>query len=128
MSTIDWDVVIPERVDAGEAWLSERRPGWQQLVDLSKLSMMHGCRCIIGQVAGAADPQIEFSDIFEEHPAYTLHAEDRRAALALLGLEAPLSLDEAIEMGFTLESISSPGLWARLQREWEHRIEARWAA
>lgn len=41
---------IAERVAAGAAWLDEHEPGWVDLIDLDKLNLASGCRCILGQL------------------------------------------------------------------------------
>jgi hypothetical protein len=38
------------RIDAGIAWLKSVRKGrWEKGIDLEKLRMTHGCKCICGQ-------------------------------------------------------------------------------
>jgi hypothetical protein len=45
---------VAECVAAGVALLDERRPGWEQLIDLERLNLGSSCRCILGQLwAGA---------------------------------------------------------------------------
>jgi hypothetical protein len=44
---------IAERVARGAALLDEKEPGWDKRIDLGKLMMWDGCRCILGQVYGS---------------------------------------------------------------------------
>jgi hypothetical protein len=43
---------LAERVERGAALLDERRPGWWDEVDLSKLDLNSCCRCVLGQLWG----------------------------------------------------------------------------
>jgi len=43
---------IAERVAAGVALLDEKRPGWDQYIDLDWLDISRGRRCVLGQLYG----------------------------------------------------------------------------
>ena len=53
------DEDIETQVARGAAWLDERKPGWENLVDIDKLVMSDSDNCIAGQV---------FRDEAAEHP------------------------------------------------------------
>lgn len=46
---------IEARVARGAAWLDENEPGWERRIDLAKLNLGDGCRCVIGQVMQEGD-------------------------------------------------------------------------
>lgn len=45
-------LTIAERVQAGAALLDEKRPGWDQEIDLDTLALESECLCVLGQLFG----------------------------------------------------------------------------
>lgn len=43
---------VRQNVARGAALLDEKMPGWEDKIDLERLSMYDGCDCILGQLAG----------------------------------------------------------------------------
>lgn len=43
---------ICKQVQKGAAWLDQVRPNWWQEIDIAKLDLSDGCRCVLGQIAG----------------------------------------------------------------------------
>src|SRR5437764_14197069 len=41
---------ITRRVAAGAAFLDQEIPGWDRLIDLDRLDIGSGCRCVLGQI------------------------------------------------------------------------------
>jgi len=115
---------IPERVDNGIRWLDEHRPGWDQVVDLARLNLARCDACIIGQLC-APHPGLSYNDVICE-PGLGTFALKEAEAMFLFSMTRRLNYREAIRLGFTLEE--NNGQWNLLQREWEIRIEERWAA
>jgi hypothetical protein len=92
---------VANRVAAGAAWLDQDEPGWDARIDLDRLDLSSGCRCILGQLDGG------FGD----------------------GMEArSLSLVRAAQLGFTADWDSPLDLrdeWAALTAAWRDLITAR---
>lgn len=42
--------VVEERAARGAAWLDEVKPGWEEHIDLERLSIVSSSRCVAGQV------------------------------------------------------------------------------
>lgn len=40
---------MTERVEAGVAWLDDKRPDWRERVEAERLDMSDGCDCVCGQ-------------------------------------------------------------------------------
>jgi len=88
---------LESAVDKGEVWLDENIPGWWEKVDLRKLDMSNGCKCVLGQV--------------EEDYSVSRHSHN-------------LSTQRCCSMGLILYprfSLDYPALTA----EWKKRIKAR---
>lgn len=43
---------VEARVARGAAWLDKNEPGWEGRIDLAKLNLANGCRCVLGQLKG----------------------------------------------------------------------------
>lgn len=48
------------RVEAGVEWLNENRPGWYNEIDLDRLDIYSEKRCIIGQLYGRYDYDVDY--------------------------------------------------------------------
>jgi hypothetical protein len=79
-----------DAVDRGVALLDEKVPGWRELIQVSRLAMSNGCRCVLGQLFGgylegvdALGPELPSIsedaaygfDIPRPYPPYTLKPE-----------------------------------------------------
>lgn len=72
---------VTERVDAGEAYLDERLPGWRKLVTRTILSMQSPSWCVLAQLQGAHPELVgrgEGPDRFER-ALHTLRLSDEQA-------------------------------------------------
>jgi hypothetical protein len=52
VSTAVAEATIEQRVEAGAAWLDERRPGWWKRTDLDALDIDDCTRCVLAQEWG----------------------------------------------------------------------------
>ena len=43
-------IILRRRVNMGVAWLDEKKPRWENKIDLRRLSLRHGGLCICGQL------------------------------------------------------------------------------
>lgn len=57
-------VTIADRVAAGATYLDEHEPGWWKLIELGRLNLASGCRCVLGQLemARTGDPWSNYCD------------------------------------------------------------------
>lgn len=74
---------IPERVQAGAAWLDETEPGSVDRIDPDQLDLASICDCILGQIHGdyddARDARLQGSDYAAASYGFTIwpdHAPD----------------------------------------------------
>lgn len=97
---------IETRVARGVALLDERLPGWVERIDLYKLDLASGCRCILGQEFRGHVSESSYSNGY------------------LIGLDELFNDDddEAARHGFTVE-VGEP--FAALEVEWRRVILAR---
>jgi hypothetical protein len=121
---------ITERVAAGAAFLDEHNPGWEGAIDLEKLDLGSGDRCILGQTcpmetltAWLGNAPTDLDD-FE----YAYHAQ----AQALTGLPSRGyrgDLEEwAAARGFNVSYNEPSDTYDALTREWKRVITERRAA
>jgi hypothetical protein len=83
---------IPERVQAGIAWLDRNKPGWREEINKYVFNIEVCTACILGQVFG------NFWEVVESHTP-----------------ELNLTYDEAADLGFASQLRSE---WDSLQTEW----------
>lgn len=55
MSVVLRTGALRARVELGMVWLDARMPGWDELIDLDRLSVEHPCDCLLGQTLGNWD-------------------------------------------------------------------------
>lgn len=107
-------VGIPERVARGVALLDQKRPGWEQEIDLDTLDISKPCFCVVGQM---------YKSYFSPFEA---------GAVDLVGWDAYDYDDNApalIEHGFSgVRSADDDGEFDALTVEWNRVIRARRAA
>jgi hypothetical protein len=102
---------LTKRVASGAAWLDTHRPGWRAEVSVETLDMNSPFSCVLGQVARAIEPERgSFGSIVDCADAGA-HA----ACIEALRLAAPLTQDEATEMGF---EVSGEETYAALDQAW----------
>lgn len=113
----DLRTTLAARVAKGATLLDRERPGWADEIDLGKLDLNSGCRCVLGQLHG---PTGEYG---ESSPFY-LYAQD------LFG-PSFLEVDRGtVEHGFIASGSdeSNAGAYAVLDELWIEQIRARQAA
>ena len=44
------ETILDERIDKGVAWLNANVPDWLDRIDLDRLDLASGCRCVLGQL------------------------------------------------------------------------------
>lgn len=110
---------IPKRVAKGVAWLDANRPGWQDKIEVVRLSMPDSCRCVLGQVF-AAEAMVE--------DPFTPYAGFDYALNEVVTAEEYQNADHenwADLHGFDLPVLANEADWDELQAEWERVIAER---
>lgn len=105
------ELTIPQRVDAGAAYLDEHRPGWWQRTDVDGLDLTNPCHCVLGQEYGSfwAVPPLKKYEV--DGP----FGDDELAEV--LAFAVPLGFDSGDDEGW--------GQVAELTAEWRRLIESR---
>lgn len=137
-------ITYQERVGRGAAWLDVTRPQWFNEVDLEKLDLASGQRCVLGQIVvgecskpqwenvvvqgGYVDFTVEDIDgyegvvgVFSSEYTELLNQVDDLAALRL-------SNSQAFKRGFHLGDEEDDTAWRSLTKEWRRQIMLRRAA
>lgn len=55
-------------VARGAEYLDQKYPGWELAIDLANFDIEHGCRCILGQVVPALNPEYKTKNEDEDDP------------------------------------------------------------
>lgn len=107
------------RVAAGAEWLDVRWPGWAHEVDLLKLDMSSGCRCILGQTFG----DYHLAPL-ADRDADTLGNYAFDVAAAELGFQAG-EIAESLTARRLLDTAVRDAEYVALHAEWTRLILAR---
>jgi len=74
-----------EQINAGIALLNSKCPGWQDRIDLSKLDMLSGYHCILGQLYGDDDRGLEELGLkYEDEEKYGFNTDGMNSAINVI--------------------------------------------
>jgi hypothetical protein len=112
------DTELRETIELGAAWLDERLPGWAQAINLERLELDSSCGCVLGQLAEDLPGAVKQPTTSLTGP-WTFWS-----VVASWGDDHPLTLQEAIDMGFMREC-EEDWTWRELTEAWREFVTAR---
>lgn len=99
---------LETRVARGVDYLDQHRPGWQDAIDLNRLCLASGCRCVLGQLGGSENSISWTRMLACDNDGYVGHWE----AMRLLNSEL-----HPADCGFVLEA-EPRDVWRLLEDIW----------